>query len=256
MYPELFRIGPLPIHTYGFLIAVGFIIAVYVTRWQAERYKMDVERVLDLMFWALLVGFVGARVLFIITRWQDYRGDLLGIFRVWEGGLVFLGGPILGTPFIIWFTKKHKLSLWGALDAVAPGFVIAHAFGRMGCLAAGCCYGRPTGGSWGIRLDTELVDAHLRGIPLHPTQLYESVSLAILFGVLVWLSKRRKFEGQVALTYFMAYPVLRSIVEIYRGDVIRGFVIDGWLSTSQFLSIFVFAIAAVAMFKRATRRGR
>ena len=117
--------------------------------------------------------------------------------------------------------------MWKTMDACIPGLVLAHLFGRLGCLSAGCCYGKPTDKPWGIRLYSDLVDEHLRGIPLHPTQLYEAGALGILFLGLLWIFHHRKFDGQVALTYFLAYPIIRSIVEIFRGDLIRGFVIDG-----------------------------
>jgi phosphatidylglycerol:prolipoprotein diacylglycerol transferase len=170
--------------------------------------------------------------------------DPISMFKVWEGGLVFLGGPLLVVPFVIWYVKKYSLPIWKTIDTLTPGLVIAHAFGRLGCLSAGCCYGKPTGSSFGIRLYSDLVEKHYHGIPLHPTQLYESMSLLILFLGLLYLSKRKVFEGQVTLTYFLAYPVIRSIIEVFRGDIIRGFVIDDVLSTSQFISSLVFVAAA------------
>lgn len=160
---------------------------------------------------------------------------------------MFYGGPLAALPFAVWFMRKNRIPLWRTMDTMVPGLTIAHMFGRFGCLAAGCCYGRPTGTEFGIKLHSDLVDAALRGIPLHPTQLYESSALLILFLGLLWVFKNRKFEGQVTLTYFMAYPIIRSLVEIYRGDVIRGFVIDGVISTSQFISILVFVAALITL---------
>lgn len=241
MHPILVQLGPLPIHTYGFLIALGFIIATQVMQYNAKQVGLDAEKIQDLIFGGLIVGFIGARLVFVLTRFSYFMENPIDIFKVWEGGLVFYGGPLATIPFIAWFAKKHKFQIWKTLDALAPGLVIAHAFGRLGCLAAGCCYGRPTGSNWGIILNSELVDPSMRGIHLHPTQIYESVSLFILFAGLMFLFKRRRFDGQVALVYLMTYPIIRSVIEIYRGDTIRGFVIDGILSTSQFISILVFA---------------
>jgi phosphatidylglycerol:prolipoprotein diacylglycerol transferase len=250
MFPLLFKIGPLPVHTYGFLIAVGFLMAVGVIRRLAERSKLDVDRTLDLTFWCLVVGFGGARLLYVITRFSTFMMDPVSIFRVWEGGLVFLGGPLAVLPFLVWYFKKYRLPMWSTADALVPGLTIAHAMGRLGCLAAGCCYGKPTDLPWGIRLTSELVDPLVRGVALHPTQLYESASLLALFLGLLWVHRARKFEGQVALTYFMAYPIIRSVIEVFRGDQIRGFVIDQVLSTSQFLSIWVFVGAAFLLLRR------
>lgn len=247
MHPLLFHIGPIPVHTYGFLIAIGFILALQVIRRLSERSGLNAERVLDLTFWSLLIGFLGCRILFIFTRWDYFSTDPLAMFKLWEGGLVFLGGPIAVLPFVIWQVRKHRLPLWKVMDVMIPGLVLGHMFGRFGCFAAGCCYGKPTEAPWGMRFNSELVDAAMRGIPLHPTQLYEAFSLAILFAGLLFVFFRKLFDGQVVLTYFIAYPIIRSVIEIYRGDQIRGFVIDGVLSTSQFISILVFIGASVAL---------
>jgi phosphatidylglycerol:prolipoprotein diacylglycerol transferase len=142
------------------------------------------------------------------------------------------------------------MDLWKTMDCAFPGLVTAHMFGRVGCLTAGCCYGKPTGSSWGIKLYSDLVDPSLRGIPLHPTQIYEATSLFLLLMGLLWLERRKSFDGQVALTYLMAYSVIRSIIEVFRGDLIRGFVIGDWLSTSQFISALVFVAAMIALIYR------
>ena len=243
MHPLLLSLGPIPIHTYGFMIAIGFLVAVGVMRRLAVQSKLDVERILDLAFWALLVGFAGCRILFIITRLSYFMSDPISMFKIWEGGLVFYGGPVAVLPFLIWYVRKYRLPLWSVMDVMVPALTIAHMFGRFGCLAAGCCYGKPTGTSFGVILTSDLVDPDHRGIPLHPTQLYEAAALFILFWGLIWVYRNRKFDGQVALTYFMAYPIIRSVVEIFRGDSIRGFIIEDVLSTSQFISILVFALA-------------
>jgi len=250
MYPVLFKLGPLTIHTYGFLIACGFLIAVAVVKRLAIRSNLNVERVLDLCFWSLLVGYGGSRTLFVITRLEHYMADPIGILRIWEGGGVFLGGPIVVIPFVIWYTRKYGLPVWRVMDCLAPGLVIAHAVGRFGCIAAGCCYGRPTGSDWGLRFNSELVDLSLRGIPLHPTQLYEATALFILFLGMLWVHRKKAFDGHVALTYLMGYPIIRSIIETFRGDIIRGFVIEGILSTSQFLSLLIFLSATATLVYR------
>lgn len=250
MHPLLFQLGPIPVHTYGFLIAIGFLIAVQVIKRLAERAKLDVNRVLDLVFWTMLVGFIGARFLFVLTRIDYFMANPGDLFKVWEGGLVFFGGPLAAIPFVIWYTRKYKLPLWSTMDVMIPGLAIAHVFGRFGCVAAGCCYGKPTGGDWGLKLNSDLVDPAFRGIYLHPVQLYEAGAVLALFFGLIWVSRRKLFDGQVVLTYFMAYPIVRSVTELFRGDLIRGFVIDEWLSTSQFISLLVFLGAGFVLFWR------
>lgn len=236
----------IPIHTYGLMIAIGFLAGVYTVRKLAARSGVNPDLVSDLAFWLLMVGFVGARLLYVITRLDFFVANPGEIFRVWEGGLVFFGGLLVATVYAFWFFRKHRLRIWTMIDVLSPGVVVAHAFGRLGCLAAGCCYGKPTGMPWGIRLESELVDFQLRGIPLHPTQIYESTALFLLFAGMLYVFRTRRFEGQVGLTYFMLYPIVRSVIEAFRGDTVRGFVIEGWLSTSQFISLLVF-VAAAAM---------
>jgi len=251
MHPILFKIGSIPIYTYGLMIALGFMFAIEVVKRLAVRDKLSPDLVVDLSFWCLVTGLIGARLLFVITRLDYFLSDPVAIFKIWEGGLVFYGGPIAALAFGINYTRKHKLPFWKLFDTLIPGLVLAHAFGRFGCLGAGCCYGKPTGTDFGIKLYSELVDTELRGVNLHPTQLYEAVSLLILFAGLVLLHKRKSFDGQVGIVYLMVYPIIRSIIEVYRGDTIRGFVIDGWLSTSQFISVLVFIMAVLLLKKRA-----
>ena len=241
MHPLLFKLGPFAIHTYGLVVAVGFLTAVEVAKAQAARAGLDRHRVADMAFWVLLVGFCGARTLYMCTRgWDYFMSDPMQFFRIWEGGLVFFGGPLAVVPWATWYLKRHRVPVWPVLDAMTPGLVIAHAIGRVGCVFSGCCYGRPTTEPWGIILDhSPLVEPALRHTPLHPVQLYESFSLLLLFALLIALSRRRIFPGAIAVTYLVIYPLIRSVVETYRGDLARGFIIEPWLSTSQFISALV-----------------
>jgi phosphatidylglycerol:prolipoprotein diacylglycerol transferase len=225
------------------MVAVGFYAALATIKRLAPRAGLDAEQAADLAFWLIAVGFVGARAVFVITRWSDFAVDPLAILRFWEGGLVFFGGPLLALPFGAWWMRRKGLSIWKGIDVFLPAVTIAHAFGRLGCLAAGCCYGRPADVPWAVRLSSDLVDQAHRNIPLHPVQLYESFALTVLFLGLLWLFPRRKFDGQVGFTYLLAYPIVRSLVELYRGDAVRGFVIEGWLSTSQFISVVMFSVS-------------
>ena len=176
MFPLLYEINlgflKIPLHTYGFMIAIGFLLGIATVRQLSLKSKMDPDVNADLCFWLLFYGFVGARVLFIITRLDYFIQNPFDMVKVWEGGLVFFGGLIASTAYAFYYFKKHKLSLWRMIDVLAPGLVIAHAFGRIGCLSAGCCYGRPTDVPWAIKLHSDIVDESLRGVPLHPTQIY------------------------------------------------------------------------------------
>lgn len=250
MLPTLFRIGDFPIHAYGVLIAFGFLLCVWVSKRDAQAQGIPGDKIVDLGFWSLLVGMLGARILYVITRSSYYAAHPIEVFYVWEGGLVFFGGPLLNIPFFFWYTKKFKLNRWKVLDIGSTAIPLAHSFGRLGCLSAGCCYGRPTNGDWGIKLYTDLVEPHLQGVYLHPTQLYESACLMILFFVLRSMRFRKQFDGQVFYVYLISYSIIRSIIEIFRGDTIRGFVIEDVLSTSQFISILVIVVASILYIKK------
>ncbi len=252
MHPILFSIGGLTIHTYGFLIAVGFLSAVFIIRRLSRKVGLPEDKMVDFAFWMLLWGMVGSRILFVITRWDEvYSQDFFAIFKLWEGGLVFYGGLIAGLVYAITFVRKNNISFWKAGDVMMPALTLAQMFGRFGCFAAGCCYGKPTESGWGVIFtQSDLVDPIFRGVHLHPTQLYDATGLLVLFLGQLWVFSRKKTDGQVFLTYLMAYPIMRSIVEIFRGDSIRGFVIDGILSTSQFISILVFLLAVYLLWMR------
>lgn len=242
MFPTLVEIFGFPIHTYGVLIATGFVLCVWVAKKEALRTGLPAQKIVDAGFWSLLVGMAGARILYVITRLDYYRLAPLEVFSVWEGGLVFYGGPIAVAPFFFWYAKKNKIPILKLLDLAGFAVPLAHAFGRLGCFSTGCCYGKPTGGNWGVKFHSELVEPALRGVYLHPTQLYESFCLFALFGFLYRLHKHKKFDGQIVVLYLILYSVIRFTIEIFRGDTIRGFVIPDILSTSQFISIFVFFI--------------
>lgn len=239
MHPVLFEIVGFPIHTYGVLIATGFLLAVLVAKRDSEKIGLPGEKIVDLAFWCLLVGLIGSRILFVITRWEYFYENPLHVFYLWEGGLVFFAGPLTCIPFIYWYTKRYKLPRLKVLDILSHVIPLAHGFGRLGCLSAGCCHGKPTTGNWGIKLYSDLVEPGLRGVYLHPTQLYESVLLFSLFFLLRYLRRKQKFDGQILLYYLVFYSVIRSVVEVFRGDSIRGFVIPGVLSTSQFIALLV-----------------
>jgi phosphatidylglycerol:prolipoprotein diacylglycerol transferase len=181
--------------------------------------------------------------------------------------LVFYGGFLGALLLVIWYVRRHKMSFLRTADVLAPSLAIGHFWGRLGCYAAGCCWGRVSGLPWATRFPRgSLVfdDMYARGFiapgseltpPLHPTQLYEAGGELLIFFLLLFLRRRKRFDGHVLLGYLVMYPVLRSIIEVFRGDAARKYVIEGTLSTSQFVSILVMggAIAlAVKLRHRAT----
>jgi phosphatidylglycerol:prolipoprotein diacylglycerol transferase len=222
------------------MFALGFYVANLVITRLAKIRNLPSQKITDLVFWGFLVGILGARVLYILTQWSYFLDHPLEIVEYWTGGFVFLGGFLCVIPFIYWYGKKNKLPLASTLDVCTIGLTIAHAIGRIGCFATGCCYGKPTNSIFGVTFSkSDVIDPALRFVPVHPTQLYESACLFVLFGVLIYVFKTAKKPGSVAFTYLFTYPIIRIAIEQLRGDLIRGFIFGG-LSTSQFLSLLVF----------------
>jgi phosphatidylglycerol---prolipoprotein diacylglyceryl transferase len=256
MHPRLFTIPAFgafgwdipsfSLPTYGVLLAVGFLAGLYVAAWQARRSGLDSGRIIDMGVYVLLAGLVGAKLMLLAVDWRHYvrnPGDLFAIFR--SGG-VFYGGLLGGLLVALWYARKHALPGWRTADVLAPGVAIGQSIGRLGCLAAGCCYGKTAHVPWAVTF-TDVYAARTLGTPLdtplHPSQIYESLACLLVFVVLVWLAPRKKFHGQVLLAYVTLYSAARFGLEFFRGDSSRGFI--GPFSTSQAVAIVLTLVAAL-----------
>ena len=250
-------IGPLTLPTYGVLLAIAFMAGLFVVSRQARRMGLDANRITDLAVYVLIAGLVGAKVLLVIVEWRYYTGHPRDLVSVLQSGGVFYGGLLAAFPVAWWYVVHHKLDGWKTADVLAPGVAIGQAIGRLGCFAAGCCHGRPTHVPWAVTF-RDMYAARTVGtpidVPLHPTQLYESAATAAIFAFLVWLLRRKRFDGQVVLAYVALYSVARFTIEFFRGDSARGFVFGGVLSTSQFIAI-VLALGAGALWPYLVKRG-
>jgi phosphatidylglycerol:prolipoprotein diacylglycerol transferase len=247
MFPVLIRIGPLTIHTYGFMIAIAFLLGLWLARRQARREGLSEDRITDVGFYALFAGIVGSRVFFIATNWQHFSDHPVDMIKIWEGGLVFYGGVIFALPTVIWYAKKQGLSLWQTVDVWAPSIAVGHAIGRLGCFCAGCCYGLPTDLPWAVTF-SDAESLAIRSVPLHPTQLYESAAEFLNFAVLLFIRRRKAFHGQLFWMYVLNYSIIRAAIELFRGDIERGFILPG-VSVSQGISIIMFSAALAFLFR-------
>jgi phosphatidylglycerol:prolipoprotein diacylglycerol transferase len=215
--PILFHLGGFPIHTFGLLVGIGFVLGIWSSARRGSLVGLSREHLLDLGPWILAGGLIGARALYVISYWnRDFAGRPISeIFRIWNGGLVFYGGLAGAILVAIWRIRKTGLPLWQVADCLAPGAALGHAFGRVGCFLNGCCFGRPTDLPWGIRFPLDRVE---HGHPVHPTQLYEAIldlGLALALG---WWFKRRRFNGEIFSLYLIGYAAIRFCVELLRGD--------------------------------------
>jgi phosphatidylglycerol:prolipoprotein diacylglycerol transferase len=252
MYPELFRIGNFPINTYGVFLALAFLCAILITVKLAARDGLPRERIYDLCLWMLLSSLIGSKLLMLLTEpeYRDHPLQLLSLDFLRSGG-VFYGGLIGAILTGYFLMRRYKLPWWKTADACAPGIAIGNFFGRQGCFAAGCCWGKPTTLPWGMKF-TELgheITGVPTDVPLHPTQLYESFAMLLVFFFLLWLHKHRRFSGQVILFYALLYSVIRFAIEFLRddprGDLFGLTTLTG-LSTSQIISVIV-GIAALVL---------
>lgn len=257
MYPEIFRIGDFPINTYGVLLAAGMMIALFTAAKLAARDGLPNERIYDLGLWTLIGGLVGSKFLMFFTedQVQVFSFDFLRSGGVYYGG--FLGGFFA----LLILIKFYKLPFLKVADAFAPGVAIGQVFGRQGCFAAGCCWGKPTDSVFGVHFTEK--GHEYTGVPvygpggealhLHPTQMYESIAMLIVFGLLLWLHKRKKFDGQVLAVYGIVYGIIRFSIEFLRDDPrgnILGLSSTLGISTSQIISLIVVFAAAAFVFAR------
>ncbi len=263
MYPILLKI-PLfglfgydyvPIHSYGVMVALGFLAGSWYVSRQAKRLGEDPVKALDLVFYILIAAILGSRLLHVLVSERErFFENPLYLFKIWEGGLVFYGGLIASLLTAVWFFKKQKLPAWKFCDFFTPALALGHAIGRQGCFLAGCCHGKPLLYSTWYSVTFPSDSLAPPGIPLYPTQLIESLAEFLIFLGLNWNLKRKKFDGQIIALYLMIYAVVRFLIELLRGDIERGFVFGGVLSTSQLIAVFLFAIGGGIYVYRGKRR--
>lgn len=303
MHPVLFELFGYPVHLYAVCIAMGFVAGIWLAARYAQRVGIDRDLVLDLCWWLIVSGLVGSRIAFIIVEWDQYylpcvdmeafnakyparaitEPDCFRLLRFWNGGLVYYGAVIGAMLTMVWFLRREKVPILPIADALIPSLAIGQFFGRFGCYAAGCCWGAPTDSSWGVEfparsmpwaahIDEHLIDhtaAH--SATIHAVQLYDALGGLALFAVLVWLRQRKRYHGQVFIWWMLIYPVMRSSVELFRGDAERGFIFEATypafnrllglpentitlLSTSQFISLGMMVAAGALLY--VARRNR
>ncbi|HTP03950.1 MAG TPA: prolipoprotein diacylglyceryl transferase [Nitrospirota bacterium] len=258
MHPILFEIpkieignwiiGPIPIRMYGLMIGIGFLLGIYLASRRAKKEGLDQDLILDMGVYLLLAAIIGSRVLYVLTTLQEFTRNPLDAFAIWKGGLVFYGGLLAAVPVGIWYVKKHSLPVWKTSDIMAPYVALGHAFGRLGCFFAGCCYGAPCSGPFCITFNDSHSLAPL-GVPLFPTQLMESGGEFFVFGALLILRRYKRFDGQLFWLYSIFYAVLRFSVEFFRGDAVRGLYFGGLISTSQIIAVLMFGFSLFMFWK-------
>lgn len=242
MHPIAFNLGPLTVRWYGVMMALAFLAGLWTASRRGLRDGIAGEKVLDLGPWLIVGAILGARTLYVITFWREQFANepFWEVFMVQKGGLVYYGGLIGACLACIVYARIKKLELWKLADVLAPSIALGYVFGRIGCLMNGCCYGRACDVRWGITYPAGHATHAVGGAAtkVHPTQIYESLLSLCLYAFLAWMYRRKKFDGQIFATYLVSYAVLRSFVEMFRGDYPEyQHFFGGWATPAQLVSI-------------------
>ncbi len=246
MFPVLLKIGPISIFTYGFFIAIGFLAGIFLATKEAKRLGEDHEKIMDLCFYILVAAILGSRLFYVATSPGMFLRNPVEILKIWNGGLVFYGGFIAALVAGVIFLKVKNIPVWKTADIMAPSAALAHFFGRIGCFFAGCCYGKHCDLPWAFTFNHPDSLAPT-GIPLHPTQLYEALNNLIIFCLLWFFRKRKKYDGQIFWMYVLLYGITRFVLETFRADF-RGDYIFGNLSVSQVIGGLMAVLSLIMLF--------
>jgi phosphatidylglycerol:prolipoprotein diacylglycerol transferase len=252
MYPEIFHLSFL--HTYGVLVAIAFLAALWMAGRFAREYRLNPEAVTNLGIYCALAAIAGAKLMMFIVDWRHYAenpGEIFSMGSLQAGG-VFYGGLIAALGVAWWYMRKMRLPFATTADAFAPSVALGHGIGRLGCFSAGCCWGIECHRSWAVTFTNpvanDLVGVPLN-VPLHPTQLYEAAAEFVIFAILLWRIRRPHAPGAIIGLYLMLYSTARFIVEFFREHQ-QGNLWNGPFDTSQYVSVVLFAFGAWLSWKR------
>ncbi|MFQ5720787.1 MAG: prolipoprotein diacylglyceryl transferase [Acidobacteriota bacterium] len=255
MHPVLFHLPFVgwPVPTYGVLLAIAFLVVLKVAGVFARRAGIDSKDMVDVGFTVFLAGLVGAKLLLILLDLPTYLAHPASLIGTIRSAGVFYGGLIAGVIAGIWIARRRGLPLWTVGDVSAICLPVGLAIGRLGCFAAGCCFGTPTDVAWAVTF-TDPVANQNTGVPLyeprHPVEIYMALNALALTAILLWRFKHRRFDGQVFLWFVVLYGATRSFWELFRGDAVRGFLIPGVLSTSQSIGLASVALGLIILWWR------
>ena len=234
MHNDLFTIFGRTVHGYGLMVGVGIVGSLLLSWRRARDQGLSEDNVTEVTIWTLICGFLGAKLLFLLTLLPEVIRDPLPYLG--SEGFVVYGGLVAGLLTILLWCRKKGLPFLHWLDLLLPGVALAQGFGRVGCFLAGCCYGKVTDSPLGVTFPADSLAP--AGVRLLPTQLFSSAGDFLLCGALLLLDRRSHRDGALAAAYMLLYGAGRFLVEFLRDDP-RGSV--GLLSTSQFISLFIVA---------------
>jgi phosphatidylglycerol:prolipoprotein diacylglycerol transferase len=260
MHPRLFTTPYFVFHTFGLFLAAAYFAALWWLMRGVRRDGLDSNRAASLGLWLIIGAILGAKALMVIRTLPDYLAhpsELWSLSTIQSAGDFYGGfiGSLIGA--LIFFHRHPDIPRWHMADLSGPAIALGQAIGRIGCFMAGDDYGRPTDLPWAVVFthpDASEIGGAPLGIPLHPVQLYESFTCFLIFLFLVWRTRRKRFHGEIILTYTLLYAFARFLIEWVRGDADRGFVFAGMMSTSQFIAVIAVVICIPLWVKRSKTR--
>jgi phosphatidylglycerol---prolipoprotein diacylglyceryl transferase len=252
MYPKLLELGPITIHTYGIFLAAAFVVGIWITSRNAKKAGITADSIWNMGLAIIFSALVGSKILLFLSDYPYYSQNFREVFSLstLRSAGAYYGGLLLALGSAFWYARKQQIPVLTTADLAVPGIALGQAIARMGCLSAGCCYGKPTHVPWGITFTSQYANDNVSvplNIPLHPTQIYEAAGNVCLFLFLTWRLSKKRNTGQLLLEFLGLYALLRFLVEFYRNDE-RGFVLYDLLSTSQFIAVLTILGSAVVYY--------
>jgi len=209
------------VYSYGVCVAAAFLVSLATAAWSLKRYGWKPEVAYDIGIYALLAAIAGSRLLYIIEDPGEFLAFPWDAFKVWRGGLSYHGGLIAAALAGIVYLRSHRLRVAEGFDLLIPSVALGHAVGRIGCFLNGCCFGKPTDSAWAVTFRNPIAQRTVGtplDVPVHPTQLYESLAEFGIFIALVLYLPRKKFQGEIFWLYIFLYGTARFLLEYFRAD--------------------------------------
>jgi len=254
----LCHMGPLPIRSFGVMVALAFLVGILIGRRRAAKAGLNPDLIIDLAFFVMLTSIAGARAAFVFVHWDLFRADPGGILRIWDGGLAQYGGVVVGVVVGLLFFARRGVDPWKGADIVAPSLAAGVAIGRIGCFLNGCCFGRPFDGAWGVVMNAPSAAAYeFPGVRLHPTQIYESLAALAIFFILLRVERRKPYDGFLLWLFVILLSTYRFFIDPLRAYDSASIVWTGGrvaVTTNQLAGIALIAVAAGFMAHLARRK--
>uniref|UniRef100_A0A7C6EAM0 Phosphatidylglycerol--prolipoprotein diacylglyceryl transferase n=1 Tax=candidate division WOR-3 bacterium TaxID=2052148 RepID=A0A7C6EAM0_UNCW3 len=247
MFPIILRLGSLNIYSYGLMLFISFVVGIKIVEKRAKKFGVDPKKITDLALVVLIGVIIGARLLYVIFHFSEFKDDLVSIIAFWRGGLavlMFYGGLVFAILAGIFYVQRQKLPLLKMLDAVAPAIVLGEFFTRLGCFLNGCCFGKPTNSFLGIVFPANSPAGYVfPHTPIHPTQLYSSLAGLLLFNFSLWLEKKRLGDGVLFFIILALYSLYRFLI-----DFVRYYEDSGNFWINQAISVGFCVVALIMLF--------